>query len=384
MWGRGPRRRRCSTRCSRPPPTRWSRCSCKASSSSTWARPRRRSSSSPRSSSAIPGRWAPVSGWRSSSARGASSPRPPPTWRRSPRSGRTCTIVHFELGRTLLMQRQLDPALRAFERAEQTSPDPAVARVRSAMVLAAAGERDRAIAKAQASVASVNAAPLAYSLLARLHLEKGSPELAERELQSGVKAAPQSVTARMQLARFYIGQRRPAEAIAPLQEAVKLAPERAGSRWAFSSTPTSPTGSPTWRSPAPSASGRSRATPPPPISSTAWRTRRWDGRSPPSRPISGRSRRSPTTSSSCARARASSSGSSAVPRPGACSRRRPSRARRRSSRSSISPSWKSGPAIARVPSPPTGGRSRGRPRTPGSSTTSPTSSPTIPRHGTRR
>ena len=134
-------------------------------------------------------------------------------------------IVHFELGRTLLMQRQLDPALRAFERAEQTSPDPAVTRVRAAALLAAAGERDRAIAKAQASVASVNAAPIAYSLLARLHLEKGSPELAERELQNGVKAAPQSVTARMQLARFYIGQRRPAEAIAPLQEAMKLAPD---------------------------------------------------------------------------------------------------------------------------------------------------------------
>jgi tetratricopeptide (TPR) repeat protein len=78
--------------------------------------------------------------------------------------------------------------------------------------------------------------------------------------------------------------------------------------------PISPTGSPNWRSPAPSASARSRATPPPPISSTAWRTRRWDGRSPPSPRISGRSRRSPTTSSWCARARASSSGNSACPR----------------------------------------------------------------------
>ena len=90
------------------------------------------------------------------------------------------------------MQRQLEPALRAFERAEQTSPDPAVTRVRAAQLLAAAGERDRAMAKAQASVASTNAAPLAYALLARLYLEKGSPELAERELQNGVKAAPQS------------------------------------------------------------------------------------------------------------------------------------------------------------------------------------------------
>lgn len=133
-------------------------------------------------------------------------------------------IVHFELGRTLLMQRQLEPALRAFERAEQTSPDPAVTRVRAAVLLAAAGERDRAIAKAQASVASVNAAPIAYALLARIHLDKGSPELAERELQNGVKAAPQSVTARIQLARFYIAQRRPAEAVAPLQDAAKLAP----------------------------------------------------------------------------------------------------------------------------------------------------------------
>jgi tetratricopeptide (TPR) repeat protein len=132
--------------------------------------------------------------------------------------------VHFELARTLLLQRQVEPALRAFERAEQTSADPAVTRVRAAQLLASADERDRAMAKAQASTASTNAAPLAHMLLARLHLDKGSPDLAERELQSAVKAGPQSLTPRLQLARFYLSQRRPADAVAPLEEAAKLTP----------------------------------------------------------------------------------------------------------------------------------------------------------------
>jgi tetratricopeptide (TPR) repeat protein len=136
-------------------------------------------------------------------------------------------LAHLELGRTLLMQRRLEPALRAFDRAEQTSPDPAVMRVRAAQLLAAAGERDRAMAKAQASIGSTNAAPLAHTLLARLYLDKGSPDLAERELQSAIKVAPQSPALRIQLARFYLAQRRPGEAVAPLEEAAKLAPTSA-------------------------------------------------------------------------------------------------------------------------------------------------------------
>ena len=134
-------------------------------------------------------------------------------------------VTHFELGRTRLMQRQIEPALRAFDRAEQTSPDPAVTRVRAAGLLAAAGERDRAIAKAKASLASTNAAPLAHAVLARLYLDKGQPDLAERELQSAATEAPQNAAARLQLARFYLSQRRPADAIASAQEAEKLAPK---------------------------------------------------------------------------------------------------------------------------------------------------------------
>ena len=133
-------------------------------------------------------------------------------------------VTHFELGRTRLMQRQIEPAMRAFDRAEQTSPDPAVTRARAAGLLAAAGERDRAIAKAQASLASTNAAPLARAVLARVYLEKGQPDLAERELRAAATDAPQSVPARLQLARFYLGQRRPADAVAAAQEAEKLAP----------------------------------------------------------------------------------------------------------------------------------------------------------------
>ncbi len=133
--------------------------------------------------------------------------------------------THFELGRTRLMQRQIEPALRAFDRAEQTSPDPAVTRARAAGLLAAAGERDRAIAKAKASLASTNAAPLAHAVLARIYLEKGQPDLAEAELQSAAKEGPQSLAARMQLARFYLSQRRPADAVVAAQEAEKLAPK---------------------------------------------------------------------------------------------------------------------------------------------------------------
>lgn len=134
------------------------------------------------------------------------------------------TFAWFELGRTRLGLRQLDPALKAFDRAEQTSPDPAVTRVRAAVSLATAGESDRAIAKAQASLGSVNAAPLARALLVRLYLEKGQPDLAERELQTAITAAPQETGPLVNLARFYMVQRRPADAVAPLERATTLNP----------------------------------------------------------------------------------------------------------------------------------------------------------------
>lgn len=133
-------------------------------------------------------------------------------------------LAWFELGRTRLALRQLDAALKAFDRAEQTSADPAVTRVRAAQSLASAGETDRAIARAQASLASVNAAPLARALLVRLYIDKGQPDLAEKELQATITAAPQDVTPLMNLARFYIAQRRPADAVAPLERAITLGP----------------------------------------------------------------------------------------------------------------------------------------------------------------
>ena len=136
-------------------------------------------------------------------------------------------LAHFELGRTRLGLHQLDAALKAFDRAEQTSPDPAVTRVRAAQSLASAGEADRAVAKAQASLASVNAAPLARALLVRLYVEKGQPDLAERELQAAVTAAPQEVTPLLNLARFYMTQRKPADAVGPLERAATLGPTQA-------------------------------------------------------------------------------------------------------------------------------------------------------------
>lgn len=137
------------------------------------------------------------------------------------------TLAYFELGRTRLQLRQLDAALKAFDRAEQTSPDPAVTRVRAAQSLAAAGEKDRALAKAQASLGSVNAAPLARALLVRLYVEKGQPDLAERELQAAISAAPQEATPLLNLARFYMDQRRAADAVAPLERAATLSPTQA-------------------------------------------------------------------------------------------------------------------------------------------------------------
>jgi tetratricopeptide (TPR) repeat protein len=133
-------------------------------------------------------------------------------------------LAYFELGRTRLGLHQLDAALKAFDRAEQTSPDPAVTRVRAAQSLAAAGEIDRALAKAQASLGSVNAAPLARALLVRLYVDKGQPELAERELQASISAAPQDATPLLNLARFYMAQRRPGDAVAPLERAATLSP----------------------------------------------------------------------------------------------------------------------------------------------------------------
>ena len=133
-------------------------------------------------------------------------------------------LAYLELGRTRLGLRQVDAALKAFDRAEQTSPDPAVMRVRAAQSLAAAGEIDRAIAKAQASLGSVNAAPLARTLLVRLYVEKGQPALAERELQASISAAPQEATPLLNLGRFYLAQRRPADAVAPLERAATLSP----------------------------------------------------------------------------------------------------------------------------------------------------------------
>jgi tetratricopeptide (TPR) repeat protein len=133
-------------------------------------------------------------------------------------------LAYLELGRTRLGLRQVDAALKAFDRAEQTSPDPAVMRVRAAQNLAAAGEIDRAIAKAQASLGSVNAAPLARTLLVRLYVEKGQPALAERELQASISAAPQEATPLLNLGRFYLAQRRPADAVAPLERAATLSP----------------------------------------------------------------------------------------------------------------------------------------------------------------
>ena len=132
--------------------------------------------------------------------------------------------AHFELGRTLVAQRELGAALRAFDRAEQVSPAPAVTRVRGAQVLFAAGEADRALLRARASLASPGAAPLARALITQIHVAKGMPEAAERELVKAVAVAPQDVTALLQLARFYLGQRRPADAARRFEEAAQARP----------------------------------------------------------------------------------------------------------------------------------------------------------------
>ncbi len=133
-------------------------------------------------------------------------------------------LAHFELGRTLLARRDIEAALRAFDRAERASPDPAVARVRAAQALFVAGEADRAATRARASLGSASAAPLARALLTRIHLARGTPESAERELLSAATATPPDLSALMQLGHFYLQQRRPAEAVRRFEEAAQLRP----------------------------------------------------------------------------------------------------------------------------------------------------------------
>lgn len=135
-------------------------------------------------------------------------------------------LAQFELGRSLLDERRVDDALRAFDRAEQVTPNPAVARLRASQLLLSAGHVDPAIARAKAALATPSVAPYARAVLVQAHLSRKPPrpDLAEQELQAAVGASPDDALARMQLGRFLISQGKPALALAEFERAAALRP----------------------------------------------------------------------------------------------------------------------------------------------------------------
>ena len=133
-------------------------------------------------------------------------------------------LVHFQLGQTLLQEGQREAALRAFDRAEQTSPNPSLARIRTAAVLLSLGHVDQAIARAKLVTASPTLAPSARALLVQAYLAKGDADGAEQELRQAVAAAPRDPSAPLQLGRFYLARGRPADALAQFQEAARRRP----------------------------------------------------------------------------------------------------------------------------------------------------------------
>jgi cellulose synthase operon protein C len=134
------------------------------------------------------------------------------------------SLANFELGRTLLAERRVDDALRAFARAEQTTQSPAVARLRASQLLLAAGEVDQAIARAKVAQATPAVAPFARSVLVQAYLAQSRPDLARQELQAAVDGSPSDAFARMQLGRFLMSQGKGAEALAEFERAAALRP----------------------------------------------------------------------------------------------------------------------------------------------------------------
>jgi tetratricopeptide (TPR) repeat protein len=135
--------------------------------------------------------------------------------------------AHVELGHTLLLQRQRDAALKAFDRAERAAGDPGLARVQTARLLLARGHPDLAIDRAQSLLANQAVAGAARAILVQAYLVQKSPQEAERVLREAVAAAPQDTVAMLNLGRFYAAQGRARDALAQFDRAVAARPDSA-------------------------------------------------------------------------------------------------------------------------------------------------------------
>jgi tetratricopeptide (TPR) repeat protein len=132
-------------------------------------------------------------------------------------------LAQFQLGETLWLAKDREAAFRAFDRAEQVSPNPAVARLRAGQFFLLVGEPDLAIARAKGALGS-QVGRDAHYLLAQAHLAKGQPDAAQRELEVAASESPQDPGPAMRLARLHMLRGRAQQALAEFDRAARLAP----------------------------------------------------------------------------------------------------------------------------------------------------------------
>ncbi|HET8576980.1 MAG TPA: tetratricopeptide repeat protein [Methylomirabilota bacterium] len=132
-------------------------------------------------------------------------------------------LAQFQLGETLWIGKDREAALRAFDRAEQVSPNPSVARLRAAQFFMLAGELDQAIARAKGALGS-QVGRDAHYLIAQAYLAKGELDPAQRELEAAANESPQDPGPAMRLARLHMARGRPQQALAEFERAARLAP----------------------------------------------------------------------------------------------------------------------------------------------------------------
>jgi cellulose synthase operon protein C len=132
-------------------------------------------------------------------------------------------LAHLQLGQTLWLGSNREAAIRAFDRAEQVSPNAALTRLRVAQFFLSQGDIDRGIAKAQASLGTP-VAPLARGFLAQAYVMKRQPDLAERELEAARAEWPQDPMWPLQLGRLHLSRGNAREALVQFENAAKLSP----------------------------------------------------------------------------------------------------------------------------------------------------------------
>ena len=134
------------------------------------------------------------------------------------------SLAQFELGRTLLSLGDLDAALKAFDRAEQTSSEANVAKVRVAGALLAAGDTERGLARARLAAGSPSAGPLARQLLIAAYAAQGRPEAAEADLKAAAAKAS-DLSSALDLGNFYLKIGRPKEAVEVFTGITRIRPD---------------------------------------------------------------------------------------------------------------------------------------------------------------